>query len=150
MVEPTMDGWSPLGPVTELTESAIWERLRSTSLGRLGVSLDGQPDIFPVNYAVDDGAIVFRTGAGTKLRELAENTRVVLEADQRTDDGVWSVTVKGVAHVVVVDDEVGREARAALPGWIPTIDYVYVRIAPTEVRGRQFQHHLTIGRSRRA
>ena len=50
-----------------LGEPACWELLEGASVGRLAVDVAGQPDIFPVNFVVDRGSIVFRTAAGTKL-----------------------------------------------------------------------------------
>jgi uncharacterized protein len=53
--------------VDELSESACWALLRTTSVGRLAVWVEDHPDIFPVNYAVDHGTVAFRSGAGTKV-----------------------------------------------------------------------------------
>jgi hypothetical protein len=36
--------------------------LRSAEVGRLAVSVADHPDIFPINYLVDHGTIVFWTG----------------------------------------------------------------------------------------
>ncbi len=36
-------------------------------VGRVGVIHDNRPDVLPVNYAIVDDAVVFRTGAGEKL-----------------------------------------------------------------------------------
>src|SRR5207249_1081662 len=44
-----------------------WNLLRSAQVGRLAVSIKEQPDIFPINFVVDHGTVVFRTAEGTKL-----------------------------------------------------------------------------------
>ena len=44
-----------------------WTLLRHTEVGRLAVTMGTSPDIFPVNFAVDRGSVVFRTAEGTKL-----------------------------------------------------------------------------------
>jgi len=53
--------------VEQLSESECWALLRTTSVGRLAVWVDDHPDIFPLNYAVDHGTVVFRSSAGTKV-----------------------------------------------------------------------------------
>jgi nitroimidazol reductase NimA-like FMN-containing flavoprotein (pyridoxamine 5'-phosphate oxidase superfamily) len=45
--------------------------LAERHLGRLALTDPDGPVIFPVNYAVDEGAVVFRTDPGTKLDALA-------------------------------------------------------------------------------
>ncbi len=69
-------------PETEvLPANECWELLRTTSIGRLGVIIDDHPDIFPVNYKVDHGAVVFRVGEGTKLTALKDREQVAFEVD---------------------------------------------------------------------
>jgi alkylation response protein AidB-like acyl-CoA dehydrogenase len=57
----------PDTPVEILATDECWALLRSTEVGRLAVAIMNKPDIFPVNYLVDHGAVVFRTAEGTKL-----------------------------------------------------------------------------------
>lgn len=54
-----------------LTDDECWELLRTATVGRLAVDVGGRPDIYPINFVIDDGTIVFRTGAGTKLAAAA-------------------------------------------------------------------------------
>ena len=74
-------GPSPHNPVEELPTHECWRLLRTTTVGRLAVSVDSQPDIFPVNYVVDHGTLVFRTDAGTKLTAALTSNAVAVEAD---------------------------------------------------------------------
>ena len=67
--------------VEELSESACWALLRTTSVGRLAVWVDDHPDIFPINYAVDHGTVVFRSSAGTKISAALADSPVAVEAD---------------------------------------------------------------------
>lgn len=136
------DGWSPQGPVEELSDASCWGLLRLESFGRLAVSVDDQPQIFPVDYSAEADEILFRTAAGTKLSDLQENSRVAFEVDQRGRSESWSVVVSGVARVLTDMVEIGRADRAPLPSWIPTAPYVYVRITPTSISGRRFVHAL--------
>ena len=123
-----------------------WGRLRSASYGRLAVSLDGQPDIFPVDYHADGSVIVFRTATGTKMRELVSNSSVVFEVDERNEQGSWSVVVRGTADILEHPEDIAAADRLQLPEWIPVATYVYVRITPTTVRGRRFLRRVEVER----
>ena len=67
--------------VTILPAHECWDLLAGVTLGRLVTSVDGQPEIFPVNYVVQRRTILFRTAEGTKLVSTAINNHVVFEAD---------------------------------------------------------------------
>ncbi|GAB88372.1 pyridoxamine 5'-phosphate oxidase family protein [Gordonia rhizosphera] len=125
--------------VQELTSDESWKLLATVELGRIALSVGGQPDVFPVNYYAGDGKVLFRTGEGTKLSELAVNERVAFEADEHTDAGGWSVVVKGSARVLVSTGEIAAADELPLRPWIPTIKYNYVEISVDEITGRRFQ-----------
>jgi uncharacterized protein len=57
MIQATREG----EPVEVLTPTQCWDLLQSEEVGRLAVTLGYHPDIFPVNFVVDDRSIVFRT-----------------------------------------------------------------------------------------
>lgn len=141
-----LDGWSPQGPVTELGRDSAWELLNDSTFGRLAVSVDNHPKIFPVDYYSDGSSIVFRTAAGTKLHDLLMNRFVAFEVDYRNDSVAWSVVVDGTARVIADQDEVDAAERLPLPSWVPVQTYVFVRIIPTRLHGRRFQRHLTVAR----
>jgi uncharacterized ubiquitin-like protein YukD len=136
------DEWSPQGPVEELSDDSCWELLRRESFGRLAVSSDNHPQIFPVDYYADGDEILFRTSDGTKLKDLIANDVVVFEVDLRSRSESWSVMVHGKARVLSADDEISAADRAPLPSWIPVAPYVYVKVVPTSVHGRRFVHSL--------
>lgn len=71
-----------------------WDLLSSVTLGRLVTSVDGRPQIFPVNYAVQRRTILFRTAEGTKLVSTAINNEVVFEVDDHNVAEGWSVIVR--------------------------------------------------------
>jgi nitroimidazol reductase NimA-like FMN-containing flavoprotein (pyridoxamine 5'-phosphate oxidase superfamily) len=148
MLEPQHDeeGWSPQGPVTELSYEKNWALLEAAAFGRLGVSVDNKPHIYPVNYCALDRVILFRTAEGSKLHNLLANREVVFEVDGRTDHATWSVIVDGTAQVVDDVDEAAEADRLPMPHWIPTAPYVWVKITPTSVTGRRFLRHLEVSR----
>ncbi|WP_422749698.1 pyridoxamine 5'-phosphate oxidase family protein [Mycobacterium sp. WMMD1722] len=125
-------------PVTVLPESECWNLLGSASLGRLVTSVDGQPEIFPVNFVVQGRSVLFRTAEGTKLVSTAINHHVLFEADDHNVADGWSVIVKGIARILRDDDDVTEAQRAQLFPWTATAKQHYVRIRPLSVTGRRF------------
>jgi hypothetical protein len=58
----------------------------SVPLGRLVTSVDGQPEIFPVNFVVQHRSVLFRTAEGTKLAEAAREVTWTRSPQQILDD----------------------------------------------------------------
>lgn len=125
--------------VTILSESESWRLLASMALGRLVTVVDGQAEIFPVNFVVQRKTVLFRTAEGTKLVSAAINNHVLFEADDHDVAEGWSVVVKGVARTLRGDDEIEEAKRAQLLSWIATPKLHYVRVLPTAITGRRFR-----------
>ena len=127
--------------VQNLEHHECWAQLRRVSVGRLAVLADGRPDIFPINYTVDGGTLVFRTGQGTKLSAASGDAAVALEADGvDTETGLaWSVVVKGTAAIVRGTEEVLDTSRLYLFPWQAGRKDAFVRITPDSVTGRRFK-----------
>lgn len=124
--------------VEQLDEEACWSLLGRNELGRLAVSVGGEPDIFPVNYVVDGPRLYFRTAPGSKLAELTANPRVAFEVDEHDDRSAASVVVKGSAHRVELQREIDELDALPLTPWIPTLKYRWVKITPDILVGRRF------------
>jgi uncharacterized protein len=125
-------------PVTVLGEDESWALLSSLTLGRLATSVDGQPDVFPVNFVVVRREIIIRTAAGTKMAEAALNQRVAFEADDHGVERGWSVVVKGLAQILTTADEIATADRAQVLPWTATVKKHYLRIVADEITGRRF------------
>src|SRR5271166_7164080 len=125
-------------PVTVLSEDESWSLLDSASLGRLVTSIGGEPEIFPVNFVVQDRTVLFRTAEGTKLFVAVTNGKVAFEADDHNVAEGWSVIVKGHAQVLNTDDEIQKAERAELFPWTATQKDHYIRVIPSEFTGRHF------------
>jgi nitroimidazol reductase NimA-like FMN-containing flavoprotein (pyridoxamine 5'-phosphate oxidase superfamily) len=122
-----------------LSEVECWESLRSSSLGRLAVSVANEPNIYPVNFVAANRRLLFRTSPGTKLAELTVNRKVALETDGFEADQAWSVVVKGTARVLDKQSDIDAVDGLSLRSVIPTLKYVCVEITPHEVTGRRFK-----------
>src|SRR6187200_2130512 len=62
-----------------LSEEECYYLLATSSIGRVGISVRALPEVLPVNYAVLDGDVIIRTGAGTKLDAALTNAVVAFE-----------------------------------------------------------------------
>ena len=113
--------------------------LRSRSLGRVAVQLGEMPSILPVNYALLDGDIVFRTDPGSKL--LAALMKVLFafevdDADPRTRTG-WSVLVVGYSEQVRDRATLARVDELGLKPWVTEGRDFVVRIRTKTMTGRR-------------
>jgi uncharacterized protein len=131
--------YTAVEPITILSESESWHLLAGMALGRLVTSVDDQPEVFPVNFVVQNRTVLFRTGEGTKLISSAINKRVLFEADDHNVAEGWSVIVKGVARTLRTDDEIRQAELAQLLPWTATLKLHYVRVIPTSITGRRFR-----------
>lgn len=135
-------GAAPASPApVALGEADCWRHLRNEDLGRLGVVLDEQPLVFPVNYAVRKESIVFRTSAGTMLYR-APGSQACFEIDRydrRLREG-WSVMAVGKLEEITEADDPHSQALRELsvqplaPG--PRPHWIALHVA--QVSGRQF------------
>ena len=117
-----------------------WSRLRSTTVGRLAVLVDGAPEIFPVNFAVEHSALVIRTGEGTKVEAIRSEPRVAFEVDDiDTEAGVaFSVVVKGRAKEISAPDDLRETVSLDIAPLQPGTKNRFIRILAEEVTGRRF------------
>lgn len=125
-------------PVDKLPDHDSWNLLASVTLGRLATVVDGQPEIFPVNFVVQQHTILLRTAEGTKLSSVVSNQQVAFEADEHTAEEGWSVVVKGRAYVLS-SSELAEAERAHVLSWITTPTNRFIRIVPIEISGRRFR-----------
>jgi uncharacterized protein len=125
-------------PISILSETECWNLISSEALGRLVTAVDGQPEIFPVNFVVQHRTILFRTAEGTKLISAAINNNVLFEVDDHNAVEGWSVIVKGMARTLRTNEDIDEAERAQLLPWTATVKQHFVRIRPISVTGRRF------------
>ncbi|MGC5049022.1 pyridoxamine 5'-phosphate oxidase family protein [Micrococcus porci] len=124
--------------VLKLTDEQIWKLMRSVRHARLGLAVDGEPDIVPVNVRAVDGVVWFRTAPGSKLAELTVNPRVVVQADGILADQAWSVLLHGTARRLETEAEIAEAESLGIEPWVPTLKDFYVRVDVQRVSGRHF------------
>jgi len=123
-----------------LSADESWTLLSSVTLGRLVASVEGYPEIFPVNFVVQRRTVLFRTAEfATKLFTVVQNGRVAFEADDHNVAEGWSVIVKGVAQVLNTDAEIREAERVQLLPWTAGAKPRFVRVHPSEISGRRFR-----------
>lgn len=127
--------------LVEMAPSECLDRLHAAHVGRVGITVEALPVILPVNFAVHENGILFRTMAGTKLDAATNGTVVAFQADAYVPDGSggWSVLVVGPCRRVE-DGSVLRATKELLPrAWGPAAraDHV-VRVEIVQMTGRSF------------
>lgn len=123
-----------------LSSRQCWSLLGATPIGRLAFVHAGEAKVLPVNYAVVDHHIVFRTGRGAKFGTASMGRPVSFEVDQWDDVGRtgWSVLIEGNISMVTDPDEEQRLNEIGLRPWAPqATDPVWVRLQPVDVSGRR-------------
>ncbi len=135
------DAGTPADKPVELTANQCWDYIRQAPIGRLAVIADEHPEIFPINFVVDRGSVVFRTAEGTKLRAALEGAAVTFEVDGYDDrlGFAWSVVLKGSAAQLESIEEVLASEELPLFPWQAGEKNHFMRIEPAETSGRSFQ-----------
>ena len=126
--------------MTVLATNESLELLRSSVVGRLAVSITDHPDIFPINYVVDHGCVVFRTAEGTKLAAAVLGRGVAFEVDgyDQASGEAWSVVVKGHAVEIEQMHDLFDAVELPLFSWQAAPKPRFVRIEPVDISGRRF------------
>jgi hypothetical protein len=128
------------GTMEVLDVNQCWSLLASVEVGRLAVAVAGDVDIFPLNFAIDDGAVVFRSAEGTKLVEVVLSRRVAFEVDgyEPVHGRAWSVVVKGKAELLDRFSDIYHAQDLPLFPWNASPKERFVRIVPDVLTGRRF------------
>ena len=134
------DDASPVA-IRELPREECERLLAGHAVGRVGVVVDGQPHILPVNYATPGGGeVVFRTAAGSLLNEasLRQVAFEVDDIDPRAHEG-WSVLVLGYGRDIgdAIDADSVALRQLPLVTWAPGERHHWFKIVPAAVTGRR-------------
>jgi nitroimidazol reductase NimA-like FMN-containing flavoprotein (pyridoxamine 5'-phosphate oxidase superfamily) len=132
--------------VDELDERTCWQLLTRAGFGRVGFVEDAGIVVLPVNSAVRDQRIIFRTAVGTSLAAAGDGSVVAFEADHtdRVAESGWSVLVQGQLWDVTDRPEVATWSTVLVRPWAPGPRDRWMRIDPTRVTGRMIQRHRNL------
>ena len=122
-----------------MTKSRCEERLAHGGVGRVAISDELGPVIFPVNFAYNGTHVVFFTAEGRKAASAKAKARFAFEIDgfDEVYQRGWSVLVTGRAEVV--DDIAASDRYAMLPlrPWVGGDTPLCIRIRADSVTGRE-------------
>lgn len=129
------NGWA----LHQLTRDECLQLMASVSMGRIIYTRQALPAVELVNFALDDGDIVIRTGHSGKLAAATRGAVVAFEADSLDParQAGWSVTVVGQSQAVTDAAEISRLAQLGLTSWAPGERDHYIRISPGILSGRR-------------
>lgn len=125
--------------LAETTAFDAWHLLGRAEVARVAWYDGTQVSIVPVNYAVSDGALWFRTTPESAIVRAGAGVEVAVEVDDvgSTEGSSWSVVLRSAVELVEPDqapDSIGE-----LRIWPAGARNVYVRLEPSEISGRKLQ-----------
>jgi nitroimidazol reductase NimA-like FMN-containing flavoprotein (pyridoxamine 5'-phosphate oxidase superfamily) len=131
--------------MVELDEAECLRLISPGGIGRIAYVGRSDLTVFPVNYRLFDGAILFRTAqdspTGEDLRTGIAHAeyRVAFEID-RFDEAAregWSVLIQGPAHHLDSAAEQTAALAAGVQPWPSGEKDHFVRITPVRITGRR-------------
>jgi len=122
-----------------LSSGECLQLLASAPVGRVVYSDQALPAVQPVDFVVDDGAVVIRTGDGSRLARAVNDAVVAFEADEldTTAGSGWSVTVVGECSDISEPGHVKRLSTLVSRRWVTDGDDHFVRISIAGIAGRR-------------
>lgn len=123
-----------------LSRQECLELLGHASVGRIAVSMNALPAIFPVNFGLRGEEVVFRTGTGMKLAAAVTNSVVAFEVDEIDYErhSGWSVLVVGTASEILGAAELEEAEQLNLRPWAHGVEQTrYIHIDTKMISGRR-------------
>ena len=129
--------------IEELGEDECLELISAGGVGRIAYVSRFGPAVLPVNYELQDGAVVFRAAEHGPLDEdlrtgiAGADYKVAFEIDELDPIARrgWSVLIQGPAHHVADQKDAARSAH--VEPWAPGDREMIVRIIPSRITGRR-------------
>ena len=143
----------PAERVIEVLDEAECLRLIGPGgIGRIAYSGRFGQAVLPVNYQLQDGAVVFRTAVHSALDEDlqtgigAAEYRVAFEIDalDLPSRQGWSVLNQGPAHRMESESDRAAALAAGVENWAPGDRELFVRIVPARITGRRIRPALRL------
>lgn len=132
--------------VDELDTDACWRFLAGCHFGRVGFVQDGAVLVLPVNVAISDEHVIFRTSAGSSLAAAGNGAAVAFEADStdRVAESGWSVMVRGSLWDLTDVRSMASWKDVEVHPWAPGASDRWMAVEPTLVTGRAIQRHRNV------
>jgi nitroimidazol reductase NimA-like FMN-containing flavoprotein (pyridoxamine 5'-phosphate oxidase superfamily) len=131
-----------IATLEDLGRAECLDLLATATVGRVGLLVDGRPEILPVNYALDGDSVLFRTAEGAVLNQ-ASLTIVAFEVDELDPamQSGWSVLMQGAARDIgdAIDATSERLRRLSLITWAPGRRDRWFQIRPDRITGRRLR-----------
>ncbi len=121
-----------------MSADECWDFLARHQLGRVAIVQMGHPMIFPVNYALDERSVVFRSSRGAKLTAGGIGQQAAFEVDEaspRFETGA-SVVVHGTILEVIDRSERTRLERLDIRPWASGARDHFLRVEMRWISGR--------------
>ena len=133
--------------IEELSEQQCLTLIAGGGIGRIAYTSRSGPVVLPVNYALRDGAVVFRTTRHSALDEDLQtgisggDYLVAFEIDEIDVPGRqgWSVLIQGPAPHVEGETERAAAEQAGVEPWPAGERELFLRIVPNRVTGRRIK-----------
>jgi nitroimidazol reductase NimA-like FMN-containing flavoprotein (pyridoxamine 5'-phosphate oxidase superfamily) len=130
--------------IDELNVDECLLLISAGGIGRIAYTSRFGPAVLPVNYKLQDGAIVFRTAEHSPLDEdlrtgiTGADYKVAFEIDviDLASQTGWSVLIQGPAHRVTTAEE-DAVRQTGVQSWAPGDRELFVRIVPSRITGRR-------------
>lgn len=121
--------------------------LDTRQVGRVALNDDRGPAVFPVNYVLDRGTVVFRSDLGTKVIAAEARRTASFQVDEVAPDGRagWSVLIRGRLEDVIGPDVEHLRALDLVPAARGDKQH-YVRLLPASITGRRVFRAAETGR----
>jgi nitroimidazol reductase NimA-like FMN-containing flavoprotein (pyridoxamine 5'-phosphate oxidase superfamily) len=124
----------------ELDLAECLRLLKAGVFGRVAFNAPTGPYIIPVNYAVANDRVVFRTTPYTLLGNYARDSQMAFEIDQVDYENAtgWSVLVRGRGEAITDADELDEITSSWTPRpWVAGVRNAYYGLRWTEITGRR-------------
>jgi nitroimidazol reductase NimA-like FMN-containing flavoprotein (pyridoxamine 5'-phosphate oxidase superfamily) len=137
--------WQPV--LQELDEAECVRLITPGGIGRIAYSGRFGLTVFPVNYRLYEGTIVFRTAQDSPTDEdlrtgIAHANYLVAfeidDIDSAAREG-WSVLIQGPAHHVESEAERASVLEAGVEPWPDGGRELFLRIVPSRITGRRIR-----------
>ncbi|MCW2756773.1 MAG: pyridoxamine 5-phosphate oxidase-related, FMN-binding protein [Nocardioidaceae bacterium] len=128
----------------ELDPETCQRLLRADVVGRVAICTATGPHVVPVNYAVVDEFVVFRTTPYSVLGSSGRNSLLAFEIDHLDHDRqhCWSVVARGRCQWVEDMETIAAwEATLGPRPWAAGSRHLYLRLPLTDVTGRKLGLH---------